>query len=68
MATLLRTPGTAWSRKDLLDHAWPASGRPALARTVDVYVARLRAKLGRPGDPGWIRTLGSGLYSWNPES
>lgn len=45
--------------------AWPASSRPALLRTVDVYVARLRAKLGRSNDPAWILTLGRDGYAWN---
>jgi DNA-binding response OmpR family regulator len=68
VATLLRASGQALTRKELLEHAWPASGRPALERTVDVYIARLRGKLGRPGDPAWIRTLDAGRYAWNAEA
>ena len=65
LTLLLRNPGRAMSRAELLAGAWPSSSRPALVRTVDVYVARLRSKLGHSGDPAWILTRDEG-YAWNP--
>lgn len=67
MTLLLRHPGKVLSREELLVGAWPSSGRPALARTVDVYVARLRGKLGRGEEPAWILTRGREGYAWKPE-
>lgn len=64
LALLVRCAGRPLSRQELLDHAWPSTSRPASLRTVDVYVARLRSKLGRAEDPPWIRTEGGGGYSW----
>jgi DNA-binding response OmpR family regulator len=44
LATLMQAPGRVFTREQLLEHAW---GTPYLsAKTVDVHVARLRAKLG----------------------
>ena len=57
LAYFLANPGAVLSRDVLLDRVWGVS-YPGGTRTVDVHVAQLRRKLGRPG---LIRTLrGSG--------
>jgi DNA-binding response OmpR family regulator len=66
MTLLLRHPGQVLSREELLAGAWPSGGRPALGRTVDVYVARLRGKLNRDDEPAWIQTRGRDGYTWKP--
>ena len=68
LALFLRNPGRILSRADLLAGAWPPDGRPALARTVDVHVARLRGKLGRRDDRAWIVTRGRDGYAWEAGS
>src|SRR5579871_2093938 len=57
LAFFLANPGAVLSRDILLDRVWGVA-YPGGTRTVDVHVAQLRRKLGRPG---LIRTLrGSG--------
>jgi DNA-binding response OmpR family regulator len=57
LAFFLSNPGAVLSRDVLLDRVWGVS-YPGGTRTVDVHVAQLRRKLGRPD---LIRTLrGSG--------
>src|SRR5579862_9815825 len=57
LAFFLLNPGLVLSRDVLLDRVWGVA-YPGGTRTVDVHVAQLRRKLGRPG---LIRTLrGSG--------
>jgi DNA-binding response OmpR family regulator len=57
LAYFLLNPGTVLSRDVLLDRVWGVA-YPGGTRTVDVHVAQLRRKLGRPD---LIRTLrGSG--------
>ena len=57
LAYFLSNPGAVLSRDVLLDRVWGIE-YPGGTRTVDVHVAQLRRKLGRPG---LIRTLrGSG--------
>ena len=57
LAYFLLNPGTVLSRDVLLDRVWGVA-YPGGTRTVDVHVAQLRRKLGRPN---LIRTLrGSG--------
>ncbi len=57
LAYFLANPGAVLSRDVLLDRVWGVS-YPGGTRTVDVHVAQLRRKLGRPD---LIRTLrGSG--------
>jgi DNA-binding response OmpR family regulator len=53
LALLMEDPGMVYTRRDLLDHVWREEwyGR---GRTLDVHIARLRAKL---GDPSWIETV-----------
>jgi DNA-binding response OmpR family regulator len=43
LATLIRTPGRVFGREELLDLVWGQDGFVE-PRTVDVHVARLRAK------------------------
>ena len=47
LAFLLEHPGIVFSREQLLDRVWSLS-YPGGTRTVDVHVAQLRRKLGRP--------------------
>ena len=47
LATLLANPGIVVSRDQLLDRVWGMT-YPGGTRTVDVHVAQLRRKLGRP--------------------
>jgi DNA-binding response OmpR family regulator len=47
LATLLENPGMVVSRDQLLDRVWGMT-YPGGTRTVDVHVAQLRRKLGRP--------------------
>ena len=57
LAYFLSNPNAVLSRDVLLDRVWGVE-YPGGTRTVDVHVAQLRRKLGRPG---LIRTLrGSG--------
>jgi two-component system phosphate regulon response regulator PhoB len=50
---LLRQPGRAFSRHQLMDAAI-GEGAEALERTIDVYIKTLRKKL---GDPQLIETV-----------
>ena len=62
LAYFLANPGSVLSRDVLLDRVWGVS-YPGGTRTVDVHVAQLRRKLGRPD---LIRTLrGSGYKAVN---
>jgi DNA-binding response OmpR family regulator len=62
LAYFLANPGAVLSRDVLLDRVWGVS-YPGGTRTVDVHVAQLRRKLGRPE---LIRTLrGSGYKAVN---
>ncbi len=47
LATLMRHPGRAMSRQQLIDHAWD-SEYEAHSNVVDVYVGYLREKVDRP--------------------
>jgi DNA-binding response OmpR family regulator len=53
LATLVRDPGAAVSRKRLLEEVWETSWYGS-SKTIDVHIAALRRKL---GDPGWIETV-----------
>jgi DNA-binding response OmpR family regulator len=57
LAFLLRNPGRVYSREQLLAGAWDASGNVG-ARTVDVHVAQLRAKLGETSPIRTVRGVG----------
>jgi DNA-binding response OmpR family regulator len=63
LAFFLANPGSVLSRDTLLDRVWGVE-YPGGTRTVDVHVAQLRRKLGRPS---LIRTLrGSGYKAVAP--
>jgi DNA-binding response OmpR family regulator len=63
LATLLENPGIVVSRDQLLDRVWGMT-YPGGTRTVDVHVAQLRRKLGRPE---LIRTVrGAGYKTIRP--
>jgi DNA-binding response OmpR family regulator len=63
LATLLENPGIVISRDQLLDRVWGMT-YPGGTRTVDVHVAQLRRKLGRPD---LIRTVrGAGYKAARP--
>jgi DNA-binding response OmpR family regulator len=63
LATLLENPGIVVSRDQLLDRVWGMT-YPGGTRTVDVHVAQLRRKLGRPA---LIRTVrGAGYKTVRP--
>ena len=55
---LIRNPGRAISRDELLSHVWRISPENLATRTIDMHVARLREKLGDdPADPQIILTV-----------
>ena len=57
LAFLLRHPGRAWTRDQLLDRVWGTS-YDGETRTVDNHVRRLRSVLeDDPSDPRWITTV-----------
>ena len=63
LATLLENPGVVVSRDQLLDRVWGMT-YPGGTRTVDVHVAQLRRKLGKPE---LIRTVrGAGYKTIRP--
>jgi two-component system OmpR family response regulator len=56
LATLMRHPGAALSRQQLLDHAWD-SEYEAQSNVVDVYIGYLRDKIDRPFGCSSIETV-----------
>jgi DNA-binding response OmpR family regulator len=62
---LLTHPGRVFSRSELLRQVWDYDFE-GYDRTVDAHVARLRRKLGDPGD--WIETAWGVGYKFNPPS
>jgi DNA-binding response OmpR family regulator len=63
LATLIENPGVVVSRDQLLDRVWGMT-YPGGTRTVDVHVAQLRRKLGKPA---LIRTVrGAGYKTVRP--
>jgi two-component system OmpR family response regulator len=56
LATLMRYPGRAMSRQQLLDHAWD-SEYEAHSNVVDVYIRYLRDKVDRPYGRHSIETV-----------
>jgi DNA-binding response OmpR family regulator len=58
LAWLMEHPGIVFSREQLLDRVWGMSYFGG-TRTVDVHVAQLRRKLGRPG---LVRTMRGAGY------
>lgn len=57
LAALARRPGAAISRQQLLDEVW-GDAYLAVSRSLDVHLASLRNKLGRPGLVSTIRGFG----------
>ncbi|WP_026423534.1 response regulator transcription factor [Actinokineospora inagensis] len=57
LAVLVRHAGSAVSRQQLLDEVW-GDAYLAVSRSLDVHLAQLRAKLGRPGLVTTIRGFG----------
>jgi DNA-binding response OmpR family regulator len=57
LAALARRPGSAVSRQQLLDEVW-GDAYLAVSRSLDVHLASLRGKLGRPGLVATIRGFG----------
>jgi DNA-binding response OmpR family regulator len=57
LAALARRPGGAVSRQQLLDEVW-GDAYLAVSRSLDVHLASLRSKLGRPGLVSTIRGFG----------
>jgi DNA-binding response OmpR family regulator len=62
---LVTHPNRVLSRAELLRQVWEYDFE-GFDRTVDAHVARLRRKLGRPGD--WIETAWGIGYSYRPPS
>jgi DNA-binding response OmpR family regulator len=62
LAALLAHPGVVLSRDRLLELAWQGEFAGG-TRTVDVHVAQLRAKLGRPG---FVETVRGAGYKVSP--
>ncbi|MEL6429430.1 MAG: response regulator transcription factor [Planctomycetota bacterium] len=57
LAFLMRSPGKAWTRAQLLDQVWGHEYKGD-ERTVDLHVRRLRAKIEAvEGDPRYIETV-----------
>ena len=56
LATLMRHPGSALNRQQLLDHAWD-SEYEAHSNVVDVYIGYLRDKVDRPFERRNIETV-----------
>jgi len=69
LATLVATPGRVFGREELLDRVWGRDGFVE-PRTVDVHVARLRAKFtaARVDEPGIETVRGVGYRFREPES
>jgi DNA-binding response OmpR family regulator len=66
---LARAAGRPVSREELLERVWRLPARSVHTRTVDMHVARLREKLGDPGDrPRVILTLRGKGYRLVPRA
>ncbi len=62
---LMRHPGAVYSRDQLLDAVW-GHGRAVTARTVDVYILRLRQKIeADPANPAFILSSRGFGYSFS---
>jgi DNA-binding response OmpR family regulator len=57
LAALATRMGTAVSRQQLMDEVW-GDAYLAISRSLDVHVAQLRSKLGRPGLLTTVRGFG----------
>lgn len=55
---LMKNPGRAWSRDQLLERVWGLHGGAGGTRTVDIHVRRLRSKLEPdPTEPRYLTTV-----------
>lgn len=64
LAVLARHPDRVWTRRELVERAWPASGTPS-ARSVDVRIRHLRVALGDDVQhPTFIETVRGRGYRW----
>lgn len=61
VASLVESAGAAVSREEILDRVW-GDAFSTVSRSLDVHIAGLRSKLGRPGTISTIRGFG---YRWN---
>jgi DNA-binding response OmpR family regulator len=62
---LMSSPGKVFSRTRILNKVWGYDSDP-LTNVVDVYIRRLRKKLGWDTDSGWIRTVRNFGYRLDP--
>jgi DNA-binding response OmpR family regulator len=62
---LMTSPGKVMSRTRILNKVWNYDSDP-LTNVVDVYIRRLRTKLGWDADHGMIRTLRGYGYKFDP--
>lgn len=62
LCTLMERPGRVFSREQLREAVW-GHDLDIGARTIDVYIRRLRKALNRAGDPDPIRTVRSAGYA-----
>lgn len=58
---LAANAGRVFSRQQLLDRVW-GRGRLVIARSVDVYIRRLRQKVDRKGQPSLLQTVRGAGY------
>ena len=56
LETIMRSPGSALSREDILEQAWGEREEP-MSNTIDVLIARLRRKLDAHGPSPRIETV-----------
>jgi DNA-binding response OmpR family regulator len=63
---LVSAPGKVFSRPRILNKIWGYDADP-LTNVVDVYIRRLRSKLGWDADSGCIRTVRNYGYRLDPE-
>jgi DNA-binding response OmpR family regulator len=56
LETLMRSPGSALSREEILEQAWGEREEP-MSNTIDVLIARLRRKLDARGPSPRIETV-----------
>src|SRR5579875_605684 len=65
LAFLMRHPGRALTRREILDGVW-APGHFITERAVDVYVRRLRAKIEPAGSPRCVTAVRQVGYRFDP--
>jgi DNA-binding response OmpR family regulator len=65
---LLRHPGKAWTRDQLLEHVWGVRGGGGDSRTIDLHVRKLRRKIeNNPAAARFIATVWGVGYRLNDE-